>query len=398
MKKLFPLLMMLLFILSCTHVAHVEKRKYLPGYYISIYGHVEKNPGVKTKAKTIGQLPVDKTTIITNNFDNVNPGSGFSYAEPEPYARFSDGFKATNHLRVYPTPIKMNASNSFGTGHGSAKSLKPDAKSNITKKDTVENSGRTNKSNTLFLLLAGLLGAGTLTIFGKHFKEPRDISYWALFHRKKAISILVVAQTLVCGLGLFLGKTLAEMGLQTSVLSTNILFALAAVIIFLFPKRKALSGIFKNSYRKQRLFSILLTLTGFLLMANVSNRANYEKDLSPVISKAFQKIDTIGNDAKTIVSNGTISQVSADEPQSAPKLGVKILLTILAILLFLALGVGIGVLSCALYCNGQGVLATIVAVGGGIGTLVLLIFALKAIWGQDKPYRNKKIKENVSIR
>lgn len=398
MKKLFPLLMVLLFILSCTHVAHVEKRKYLPGYYVSIYGHVEKNSKVKTKAKTIGQLPVEKATCITNNFDNEIPGTGFSYTEPEPYARFNTGFKATNNLRVSPTPIKNSKPNSFRTGHGSVKSLKPQAKSAIPQKEPVENSGSTSKSNALFLLLAGLLGAATLSIFGKHFKEPQKISYWALFHRKKAVSILVVAQTLVCGLGLFLGKTLAEMGLQTSELSTNILLGLSAVIIFFFPKRKALSGIFKNSYRKQRLFSILLTLTGFLLMANVSDRAYFEKDLSPVISKAFHKTDNSVNDHKTIVSNGTISQVPNDEPQSDPKLGVKILLTIVAIILFLALGFGIGLLSCSLYCNGQGFLATIVAVGGGIGALVLFIFALRAIWRKDKPYGTQKIKEDVSVR
>jgi len=396
MKKLFPLLMVLLFILSCTHVAHVEKRKYLPGYYISIYGHVEKKPAAKTMVKTIDQLPVENVNSITKNFDNENPGTGFSYTEPEPYARLNTGFKATNNLRVSPAPIKKNSSNSFRTGHGSVKSIKPEAKSAIPQKEPVENSDNANKSNALFLMLAGLLGAATLSIFNKRFKEPQKISYWALFHRKKAVSMLVVAQTLVCGLGLFLGKTLAEMGLQTSELSTNILLGLSAVIIFFFPKRKALSGIFKNSYRKQRLFSILLTLTGFLLMANVSDRAYFEKDLSPVISKAFQKTDNIGTDAKTIVPDGTISQVPNDEPQSGPGLGVKILLTIVAIILFLALGFGIGVLSCSLYCNGQGVLATIVAVGGGIGALVLFIYALRAIWRKDKPYRNKKIKEDVS--
>ncbi|HNW70680.1 MAG TPA: hypothetical protein PKI01_09775 [Bacteroidales bacterium] len=398
MKKLFPLLIMLIFILSCTHVAHVEKRKYLPGYYVSIYGHIEKNPGVKTQSKNISQLPVEKAIYISDNLNNENPKQGFSYTEPEPFERFNTGFKATNNLRVSLTPIKKSSSNSFRTWHGSVKSIKPEAKSAIPQKEPVENSGSANKSNALFLLLAGLLGATSLSIFIKRFKEPGKISYWALFNRKKAVSILVAAQTLVCGIGLFTGKTLAEMGLQTSELSTNILLGLSAAIVFFYPKRKALSGIFKNSYRKQRLFSLLLTLTGFLLMANVSDRAYYEKDLSPVIAKAFHKSDNAGYHNTNTASFETISQASKEGPQADPKMGVKILLTIVAVILFLALCFGIGVLSCSLYCNGQGVLATIVAVGGGIGSLILLIYGLRAIWRTDKPDRRQKISEKVSIR
>jgi len=398
MKKLSPLLILLLFIFSCNNVAHVEKRKYLPGYYISIYGHIEKNPRVKTKATNVDQLPIEKAIYITDNLNYENPRQGFSYTEPESFARYNAGFKPISKKSAYPTTVKKSISKQFNKGQNSVNPLKSEAKSVVPQKEPVANTKSPNKSNALFLLLAGLLGGTTLSIFIKHFKEPGKISYWALFNRKKAVSILVAAQTLVCGVGLYVGKMLAEMGLQTSEISTNILLALSAAIIFFFPKQKAESGIFKNSFRKQRLFSFLLTLTGFLLMANVSDRAYYEKDFSPVIAKAFHKSDNAGSHYTNTASYETISQASDEGPQSEPKTGVKILLTIVAVILFLLLGFGIGVLSCSLYCNGQGVLATIVAVGGGIGTLILLIYVLRAIWRKDKPYREQKIKKDESVR
>jgi len=244
---------------------------------------------------------------------------------------------------------------------------------------------RRTSSNAIFLFFSGLLMALTIFSFLPSFSRPNKLSFWAKNNSRKAQGIILTSHAAIGTFGLYLGNKLTEHEIITSDISTNLLFGLASVTTFLYPVRNVFTGLFKTSHKKQKLFSLLLTLSGFLLLVNVGNRSSAEKDFSPVTASliyemtAYEVVPGFSNQASNAV---TYNNTNAPKYEPWEIVG-NVLLTILALVGFLALLYIVAFFTCALACNGQEALSATVAITGGTLSVYLLIIAFKAIWKKN---------------
>lgn len=235
----------------------------------------------------------------------------------------------------------------------------------------------------------------------------KKISRWASQHKWPARMLLVITIQLLNIAGIITGVLLKGNGM----LLPGIFFLLAVVLYLLgvlfYPKRSA-RGLYKGNafYIRQKTCDGLLALSAFAMFVYIGNekepfRAFYSQYNAsaasvtlPVIQKdssfnAFRVMlgfarsmkDDQGQMLKWKERKKLLKQQLAVIKQSTElSAGAKTALTILCILvalglIFLAIG-----LACNLSCNGHDGAAALVLVGGPALVIILLVFALRALY------------------
>jgi hypothetical protein len=376
MKKILLLLLVSFILASCRDLLHIEKRKYLPGYFIDL---ASKKSDKALTAKTQEEKYATSPEKITTDNKSEQDQQINSFTRCETLAVSCNG-KKTSNFKIIFTKSQNTDTQALSSRISINKQTNKTAESNDlpSVKETSAKTKNRNTNDSFFLLLAGLFCALTATAFQVLFSRPTNMVYWASKNRMKTIAIISVLRLFIGALGMFVGKNLYDMGIITSEISTCALYVLAAAAALLYPGKNKEKNIFPSFLKKQNVFGILLTIAGFLLMANISNRTCLDKTFSPVTKMAIHGFDRIENVSPDNVAQETLSNNISKETK--PGNIVPVLLTILAVILFLAIMALVMALSCGLICNGQEALAALVLIVGIPSGIILFIQLIRAIW------------------
>jgi hypothetical protein len=232
--------------------------------------------------------------------------------------------------------------------------------------------------NKMFLIGTGILGLLCMGVLLPFLPKTRKIAYWAFKNPTKTKWLLVGAQVLTSAAGLFLGKRLYDEGIVTSETTTNALFALATAGTLFYPKKQANKEFFWKSYRKQKMLSLLMALTGVGLVTNLGNRIAADREFSPVASSAMLMLDKHYYDKPNAISYASYTTTAGQHKEPMSK-GGTIALRVLATVLMVFLLVLITVATCWLICIEQPVWAVLLFFGGGGAVVYGYIRALRAL-------------------
>ncbi|MBL0340812.1 MAG: hypothetical protein IPP71_07760 [Bacteroidetes bacterium] len=371
MKKLISLAILTCLMVSCS--VDVQKRHYRSGYHISIskkYSpHKKSNP---TK---------EELTFLQNKSKSI---SSFSAATPAQL----DIQKA--HYPVLSHHGQLTDVNNIKTGLNSEFSNSPDLRSPLTHlqqknfknktsapSNRISNHSHPNKKqhDSWFLAFAGAIALLLNFTFKPFIPRTRKIGYWSLNNRKVARGLHFIAHTLLAGCGLFIGKQLHELGILTSDVTTFSLAAFTSLVALLYPVRKHKSGLFKNTYAKQKLFALTMVLCGFSLFINIGDRYA-ENDWKY----------GIGVSSNRQIANATFSSTSSSISQTYHQQDKtkEVVLTVVTCLVSLLLTFLIAAGSCGLACSGQEGLSVVVLVIGIPALILGTVAVVKSIWKPKK--------------
>ncbi len=257
-------------------------------------------------------------------------------------------------------------------------------------------SGRRNLAGFVYMmaLITGLLA---LTLHKKMPALTTRISIWSARNPNKARFIIAGLHVILGTEAYILGERLSEAGTGFSDMSRDILLAALFVSALLYPVRTSSAGLFKYSSLRQKTHDLVFILSASLLMVYTGNKKlESEPSLSDLVNgkNRQQQSSLITSADGGNVNQSTVyrpDRLLQDEPPAAQKnqmgKGKKIILTIVAAILFLAAAFGLLYLSCLIYCDGLEVLAFVLGIGGGLLLILLLYWVLKKI--HNPAYRRK---------
>jgi hypothetical protein len=208
-----------------------------------------------------------------------------------------------------------------------------------------------------------------------------------------------------------MGKLLAGMDIF---ISTVAVFVFASAYIcgaILYPLKENRRSDKKPSsfYLKQKSCDLLLAASTFCMIVYIGNNPEslfqqYSSlNATAVVTKPATLKDSSSKNYKSISDfnksmedeNGNMlkwkerrkllkQQVKEIKKANDPSKGEKVLLVILSILVALGLLYLIAALSCSIACSGSEAIALLVAIGGTVGVIFLLIFVIRAIYGKKR--------------
>jgi len=237
--------------------------------------------------------------------------------------------------------------------------------------------------------LVALLMAG---FFRLNIRRVKRVSSWARKNSRLSIVAITTIKIFLIFGGLFIGKELAENNLALSDTTRNISLSVYLFAALFYPISGSLSRFFRSTFQRRKLHDLALPFAGLLLMICLGNKSSIDIEFSAPINFTFQKFESGFGDANgdydyklTHIDGNEQHQYMEDskfttnnKPERSK--GEKLLLTVLAIIVFLVLLSLLSSLACSLSCSGQEALAIIVGVGGGIGLIVLLVVVLRKIY------------------
>ncbi len=334
---------------------HIEKRKHLPGYYVSF-----------TKNKTApNKTSVKKAPVETQQ---INPE----------YSSCNTPIAAQTEMAISETKMSLQSpakvtSSKITAGKPVSRESMQQVKQFSSEPAILQGNreAETGMSGGWMLAGSGLLIAMFAAAFRPFVNNTRKIGYWALNNRKLARGLHFVAHCGIAGSGYYLGQQLNNFGLHGSEVTTYGLAGFASLVTLMYPLRKARKGIFKNTYIKQKMFALVTALSGLFLFINIGNSQE---------AKVSQKENT--NMHSKVIENennyNTITFTNQEEDVN-PK-AKKIVLTVLVILLCIVLSVLLAAASCGLICTGQGAIAALLIIVGAPLVIILTVHLIKAIW------------------
>jgi hypothetical protein len=259
-----------------------------------------------------------------------------------------------------------------------------------------------HKRETFILMMAILAGLIPLATIKATPKLAANISFWAAMNPWKTRFMFAGIQIALGTAGFMLGDKLAESGIHFSNLSRDLLLGAFLTSSMLYPVKHTSIRFFKHSYLKQKAFDLALAISGFMLMVNVGNDPGMSASLTSMVNfKAHeqQNVNMLNDHhqaPKQLLYYQNDKQLQ--DKQTAPQnketsRGLKSLYTFLVVLAGLALGLVLAAAACGLACNGMEGLSALVAIGGGILLIGLMILVIKSIW---HPMHKKRIKPSKS--
>ncbi|TNF48411.1 MAG: hypothetical protein EP305_05570 [Bacteroidetes bacterium] len=299
-----------------------------------------------------------------------------------------------NHLNGQDqTSIEHKLPKGFG--------VQTEEQKSILNEETAEQSFSTKQNkgsakvykNELLFALGGIMAFFMFLGLRINPDRAKRISYWAKENPKKTWMMIGGIKMIVGAGGLYIGKMLYENNIAFSDSSTYALLGIFGAAAIAYPLKSAKRNFIKHSYLKQKMIDGLLALLGLLLMVNLGNQAVADDNFVPVVSTVFDQTDQILYGDEASIELGTFDQSKeryyseetaldegAEDEKEEANVWAQIGLTLLAVAIFLMLLYLVAVASCNLSCSGQEALATVVLIGGLIACILLLIFALNAIW------------------
>jgi len=229
----------------------------------------------------------------------------------------------------------------------------------------------------------------------------KKLSKFAKKHSVKARLIITFAHIVLPFLAIYFGVSLYDFDVMLPVVLIPLLVGVFFVATCLYPNKKRKSGLFKYSYRRQKSLDLTFVMVYFFLIATSANSIFYEPQANntatakPVFivktpTKEAAKNNIFQKPAKQIKQfrksiRAKIRTLKKDKQTNKDEmLGLKILLIFLTVLGAAALGFLIFAFGCNLACSGNEAAAWVVWIGGGLGILAGLFFAIRAIVQMDK--------------
>lgn len=372
MRKLTLLLLVLAVSFGCAHNRiqfgpKIKQKKKEYGHIIederSFSTQVE--PCIKVKVQPTEINDDKESTLVRANLDTLVPLQGahpFRTAENKEVT----GFNRTSHeLRTQPR---------------------------VTEIKTEE---KTDANAILLALLASLgLTVGLSVAASK--TNARKISEWAKNNSKLTVGLILGVKGIMGVAGLYAGKMMYESGLEVSENLIYAGFGATALAAITYPRKNSSLAFFKGSYLRRKGHDVVLTVAGLLLSVTMGNRVAADPSYSESVSGLFETTSSISSknkntgafnnsfhfkEIKSSLEESVFSMASEKQEMTS---GVKILLTILAIIALAAAMYGLVVAYCSLSCSGQEGLAILVLIGGGAVAIGLFTAAMISMWGNKK--------------
>ena len=231
----------------------------------------------------------------------------------------------------------------------------------------------------------------------------KQISYWAKKHIWQSRLLIILIYILLNIIGIFTGTLLNEVNVFVPGIYfiACIIFTIALWIWY--PHRQNANRSVKPSvlYTRRKLFDFSLGAVTFLMIiyagnnlghlfiksesAQASNIIRFSKDTAiynnPIIKNFITGIKSmdvskLSQREKLRLIKDQIKAIKQDKENSK---SAKILLITLSVIIALGLLYGLAALSCSISCSGSEALAIIVAIGGTVLIIFLLVRVIKRI-------------------
>ncbi len=242
----------------------------------------------------------------------------------------------------------------------------------------------------------------------------KKISLWARNHKWKARIAITIAWIMLTAIGIFIGKNLSVLGILLPSTVLLIIVALFLASIFYYPSRSQKTTLGSSAfYIKQKTCDLLLAVSSFCMITYAANKPgtlfrHYGNLYAATVIEPATAKDSIAKSYKSIKDfsaamkseDGKMlkwkerkkllkQQVKAIKKSDELSKSTKVLLTILSVLVALGLLFLVASWSCTLSCNGSGGAATLVAIGGTGVVILLLVLAIRGIYGKRKKRKEK---------
>lgn len=371
MKKLSLLLVAAVLASACSKFSiDVEKRKYRPGYSVSV--------SVDKKSKPVAAVPraaVRESTAV--NAAPLLPAYPFLADAAEQAENSMMPVKAQE-----PRLINKAQQTSTAPSPQKAKAKNTEPKKNIpSEKRSAKNGDRA------FLLLGGLAAIISGAMLRLKVNRARKISHWAKNNKKKTWLAFVGLYAVLFPGALLSGMLLFANDFIITPAAAGVAAAAFVAACLLYPVKGAETKLSQHSYLKKKTMDLVLALSGFMLMTTAGNQIVADHDSRPAKLLAYVSNMTSGdeeNNLNTFVHEKISALKKSSAPGDAGDVIAKILLTILAVAVFCLLLLLTAVLSCNLSCSGQEGAAAFVAIFGLALSIFLLVIMLKAIYAKPK--------------
>jgi hypothetical protein len=226
----------------------------------------------------------------------------------------------------------------------------------------------------------------------------KRISKWAQRHPIAARLIITLSHLLIMTNGLLAGLFLFFNDWQHASYTLFFLITSFTLLFIFYPKRGQKTGLFKYSYRSQKIHDFGLVFFSFLMISVGSN--NWLVKNITTVSTSSPTATFIIHKQKKNSKRQLKKQLRTElralkkefkkrKNKKGSKL-VRILLTLLVFGAAIGLGALIAGLACHLSCSGYSGLATLVGIGGIGGIAILVGIINRKIWFNNPRYQTNK--------
>lgn len=230
----------------------------------------------------------------------------------------------------------------------------------------------------------------------------KKLSKFAKKNPVKARLIITFAHIVLPFLAIYFGASLYDFNVVLPVVLIPVLVTVFVIATCLYPNKKRKSGFFKYSFRRQKSLDFAFVVVYFFLIATSANSIFYEPQATNTATAkpVFIAKTPIQETAKDNVFQKPAKQIKQFRKSLRVKIrtlkktnkqsdkggmvALKVLLILLTLLGAVVLGYFIFALGCNLACSGSEAAAWVVWIGGYLGLLAGLFFAIRAIIRMDR--------------
>ncbi len=242
-----------------------------------------------------------------------------------------------------------------------------------TRKSSFKNT-KNRRSDGTFLSVSAISTALLSAFMFLGRKRTKRLANWASNNVKTSRRLLIGSRILLGLASLQLGRIIQSVGFELSDWSVYALSAVFALNVLLYPVKNTAKRIWKSNFIRRKLHDLaLVAVTSALLISfgNISSQQSNMNSFGRQITEAFTYAPT---------ATSSEADYMDYEKRSTGEIIGNILLSILALALFVGVIMLLAVISCELSCNGQEGLAALVMIGGATLAILGIIYLFKRIW------------------
>lgn len=362
MKNLISYFLVAFLLISCDSF-HLEKRRYMKGFYFS---HSRPNNDRSSN-----------TTADTKKREN----DAQAQTETDADQNTTKKPDVEKGLNSRPIPHSEKMPNQVNKRHPSTPAVSLQ-KTTYTTPKTLQKAKPAAPKNDInwgwFAMFAGMMGATFAGVYRYNKGGLMNAQKWAFKNKFKAQSLMVVAKAALMITGFWLGVKLFEHDYLFPALSS---FAFSAafvlgILAYPFRKRNLQNGF---SFLRKKISGLVLSISGLLLCMNLGNHVAYEnanginkeRHINKRCANYFEsKKDANGKPASPL-------HFLKNPDDSAETKALKVALSVLVILSIIVLEIVVLAYGCLLACDGAEGASVALIVGG---TLVLAAMSILTLY------------------
>lgn len=362
MFKKLSLLSLLLVLVSCNF--HIEKRRYFKGYY------VERSASRHAVPQTNNQ-----------EFPAI-PQEALASASKSQELRDVSVSASTASVIL---PVKQTKANPFNYVKSAPVKHQSQTFSQSQKRSKKSTASVKKKNSDGFLYgLSALMGLSLFAFIRKFKSTTLKITNWAAKNKIESQALIAGLQIIFAGLGIAVGKNLADMGYELSNTAAYIFGGILVASFFNSLRQKASKKIdlFKSFFRRKLSFLVII-VSSFMTMIHAGNQFKNPEAVKNPVSHLLQKYDdnsSLRADKTTVNSEVSAPAHKETMRSKAGKGGLVALYIFLGILL----GGALLILCCLTWCltamegaGAAGILLSIVVTGLSVLLFVVVIKAMR---------------------